>query len=99
MKAWLEQTSPQLACLNGVLSFDSVRDVEYQGVQFLSLDVPECTIDLAGVSYSDSAGLALLLAWYREALKQGKSIRFTAPPANMLALLAVSGLDELISFS
>ena len=99
MKARLEQISPELACLSGALSFDGVRDVELQGIQFMQLDTPACTIDLAGVSYSDSAGVVLLLAWCREARMRGKSIHFTALPANMLALLSISGLDDVIPLS
>ena len=96
MKALLEQATPQLACLSGDLSFHTVRDVERQGVEFIRQAMSSCIIDLTGVTYSDSAGVALLLALYREAKAQGKGIHFTALPANMRSLLAVSSLDDLI---
>lgn len=96
MKAWLECDSPQLARVSGDLSFGSVRAVERQGLQFLQQDAVCCTIDFAGVAYSDSAGIALLLAWLRQARAHHKDIRFAGLPDNMLALLKLSDLDAVI---
>ncbi len=96
MKACLEYDSPQLARVRGDLSFDSVRAVECQGLQFLQQGEAPCIIDFAGVAYSDSAGIALLLVWLRGARANGKDIQFAGLPDNMQALLKLSDLDAVI---
>ncbi|HEB99345.1 MAG TPA: STAS domain-containing protein, partial [Thiotrichales bacterium] len=50
----------------------------------------------SGVGRADSAGLALLVEWMREARRQGREIRFLGMPAQMSAIAEVSGLSELL---
>lgn len=47
--------------------------------------------DLSGVSESDSAGLALLLAWRAYCRKAGGDLQFSFVPARMDALAALTG--------
>ncbi len=54
------------------------------------------TLDLAGVTYSSSAGLALLLDWLRTAQQVKKQPRLRGMPADMLALARVSGLEGIL---
>ncbi len=54
-------------------------------------------VDLAGVSRADSAGVALLIEWQRQAQKQRKPISFFNIPSQMLAIARLSGVDELLS--
>jgi phospholipid transport system transporter-binding protein len=54
-------------------------------------------VDLADVSRADSAGVALLIEWQRQAQKQKKSISFFNIPSQMLAIARLSGVDELLS--
>jgi len=54
-------------------------------------------IDLAEVSRSDSAGLALLLEWQRVAEQQDIQLSFRNLPEQMQAIIQVSGLEKLIS--
>lgn len=53
-------------------------------------------IDLGGVSHADSAGVALLVEWMREARQAGKEIRFLNIPRQMLAIARVSSLDGIL---
>lgn len=53
-------------------------------------------IDLAEVTRSDSAGLALLIDWMRLAKTTNKEIMFYNIPAQMLAIANASGVDELL---
>jgi len=52
--------------------------------------------DLAGVTRSDSAGLALLVEWMREARKKDIEVHFTNIPAQMEAIARASNLRELL---
>lgn len=53
-------------------------------------------IDLSRVTRADSAGLALLVTWMRQAKQTDKNIRFEHLPAQMLAIAKASGLDEFL---
>tara|TARA_R110001606_G_scaffold399310_1_gene584715 strand:- start:44909 stop:45214 length:306 start_codon:yes stop_codon:yes gene_type:complete len=87
----------ETGCINvcGDLTFTTVNNLL---VTSRSVFAPIATldIDLAAVSCSDSAGLALLIDWIRAAKQQNKSILFHNIPAQMLAIAHTSGLDELL---
>lgn len=57
----------------------------------------DVAIDLAKVSRSDSAGVALLLEWLRQAKKAGRGIRFNNMPPQMHELARVAGVDKLLA--
>lgn len=54
-------------------------------------------ISCAGVSESDSAGLAVLLEWLALAKRHGRNIRFTALPAPIQAVAQLSNVDTLLN--
>lgn len=56
-------------------------------------------IDLAGVTRADSAGLALLIQWQREAQARQRAIRFQHIPDQMLAMARLSGVDQLLGLN
>ncbi|HSB95519.1 MAG TPA: STAS domain-containing protein [Spongiibacteraceae bacterium] len=90
-------TTPDALALTGVLGFVSVVELEPLGVKWLREQAAAvCTIDLAAVSYSSSAGLVLLLAWLRIATQLGKTLHIKNMPADMAALASVGGLVELL---
>jgi phospholipid transport system transporter-binding protein len=51
-------------------------------------------IDLNDVTRSDSAGVALLVAWMRLAQRNKQTIVFHNVPEQMMAIASSSGLDE-----
>ncbi|MBL1321836.1 MAG: STAS domain-containing protein [Methylophaga sp.] len=53
-------------------------------------------IDLAAVTRSDSAGLALLIDWMRLAKTNSKEIMFYNIPVQITAIANASGVDELL---
>ena len=55
------------------------------------------SIDLKQVSRSDSAGVALLIEWMRQAKKNNKAIRFNNIPEQMHEIAEGSGVDELLA--
>jgi phospholipid transport system transporter-binding protein len=83
--------------VSGVLDFDSVIELQAVGLQWLS-DCPAavCRLDLGGVTYSTSAGIALLLDWLRAAAAAGKTLEIQNIPADMAAIARVSGLDSIL---
>jgi phospholipid transport system transporter-binding protein len=81
--------------LFGDLSFTTVPDLR-GGLDIRSADRPGISIDLAGVTRSDSAGLALLIEWLRESERQGKTITFLNMPAQMQSIARVCGLEGIL---
>jgi phospholipid transport system transporter-binding protein len=84
--------------VRGELNFATVRDV-LKLSQSLFLQTKELNIDLSAVESADSAGLALIIEWYRIAAQTGKKIRFIAVPAQLRALAKISDVDELLGLS
>ena len=56
----------------------------------------EVRIDLAGVTRSDSAGLALLVEWLRLAQKQGVTLQFHNLPVQLREIARISDLLPLL---
>ncbi len=58
---------------------------------------PSVTVDLAGVTEVDSSALSLLLEWRREAVRNGREIRYRNLPASLKSLAELYGVTELLS--
>lgn len=56
----------------------------------------ETVIDLGGVLRADSAGVALLLEWVRDAHDANASLTFVNAPAQMRAIIDFCALNDVI---
>lgn len=84
------------AYLSGALNFESVVALDDEVSDWLKGKMPEgCAVDLAGVEYSSSVGIALLLGWMRIAQHAGGRLKIHNIPADMQAMAEVGGLSEL----
>ncbi len=81
--------------VGGSLTFATVNDVLCQAEPLLT-NVATFDIDLIGVTLSDSAGVALLVHWMRDAGQYNKDIVFRNIPAQILAIANASDLDTLL---
>ena len=59
----------------------------------------ELHVDLQNVERADSAGVALLIEWRREASRQQCTIRFHNIPSQLLAIARLCGVDELLALN
>ncbi len=58
---------------------------------------PEVTsIDLGAIDDADSSALAVLFAWLRDAKARNTDLRIVNPPAGLLSLAALYGVDEFL---
>ncbi len=78
------------------LTFATTPQLYLQTGNMFNTPLPLLTFDLAGVTRVDSAGLALMLEWRREAQRRGKNIRFQNIPAQLAAIAKVSGLNGIL---
>jgi phospholipid transport system transporter-binding protein len=84
--------------ISGALDRHTARQAyEKANVYFNGVDA--LTIDLKEVSFTDSAGLAVLLAWIRRSKAQAVRLTFVNLPEKMKDLSRVSGLDHLLLLS
>jgi phospholipid transport system transporter-binding protein len=56
----------------------------------------EVEFDLSGVENGNSAGVALLIAWFREAERLDKRIVFRHVPEDLLNIVDLSGLTPVL---
>jgi phospholipid transport system transporter-binding protein len=81
--------------LAGELSFASVKQALRQTANLL--DSPNRTVfDLAEIAKADSAGLALMLEWLRQADASGVELHYAQLPGQLLAMAQVAGIDSIL---
>lgn len=93
--AKIELTADNLLLVSGALTVDTVTKVWHTGQKLMS-GKTALEIDLTNVTQGDSSGLALVLAWIREARQRRITIKFKHIPAQLLAIAKVGGLTEII---
>lgn len=93
--ASFEILSEGRARVAGALEFDTVTALLPSGSTAIEQGRAS-TIDLSGVTASDSAGLALLIEWLSVAQAAGRTLRFENIPLQIHQLGALSEVDELI---
>lgn len=81
--------------LIGKLNFQSVPDIQRDFSRLLPTQTA-WDIDLSGVQFSDSSGLALLAECLRLAKWHQFSVRFLHMPQQMLSMARVTGLEKLL---
>lgn len=84
--------------VSGVLDFDTVPALMKEA-EILLKNQPEISVDLADVTDSNSAGLALLLEMIRVTKLQNRTINFKNLPEQICIVANAYGIDgELESF-
>ena len=60
-------------------------------------DAGDTVVDFSGVTDADSAALALMFKWQRDAERRGRKVVCRNIPANVMALARLYGVEELVS--
>jgi len=92
----IRSTSPATLAVTGALVFDSAAHALKQADELLK-KTPHDTLDLAGVTATDSAGLACVLAVLATARRQGGKLRVVNMPASLNALARVCEVGPLLA--
>lgn len=82
--------------LAGELDFAHVRAELDRLDRAIGSGAGALTVDLAGVTRADSAGLALLLEITRRAKARGRALSFTGTPAQVRKLAEFFGIATLL---
>lgn len=81
--------------LSGALTLWSVPSL-WKQLESSRLLATAVSADLTGVGASDSSGLALLVAWKAACRKAGHDLQFSAMPARLTALAALTDAGVLL---
>lgn len=81
--------------ISGELDVDNVPARLRQSANWFATG-QETVIDLKAVTRADSAGVALLLEWIRDARAANASLAFINTPPQMRAIIDFCALNELI---
>ncbi|OQX37436.1 MAG: hypothetical protein B0D91_06670 [Oceanospirillales bacterium LUC14_002_19_P2] len=93
----VEVTAPGKIALKGAVDVDTAAELEVAGMALIDSQVsPLWEVDLSAVTRADSAALALLLSWMRDAGNKQIGLTFTGFPDELMALAGVCGVDSLL---
>jgi len=95
MAARLEDQGEGSFAVLGELNFATVQKL-WEESTALFRQRPPLSIDLGGVSRSDSTGVALLVEWLRLVRSRGTDLRFRNIPSQMEAIIQIADLEELL---
>ncbi len=80
--------------IRGKLTFQTVPQFFAHTQEILVAGNGPVTVDLAGVTLADSAGIALLVEWRQEARAAGRTLAFANIPEQVRKIIHVSGLQQ-----
>ncbi len=84
--------------VSGELTFSSVSSLLAKSLEYFSSQ-NALQVDLAGVTHSDTAGVALLVEWMRMAKQRDAQLSFSNIPEQMWAIIEVSDLGSRLPLS
>lgn len=83
--------------IGGALTLDGASAALQTGRDALAGMPPgDAVFDLGQVSEVDSAGLAVVFAWLRDARAAQRELRFAGLPQQLLSLAAVYGVSDML---
>jgi phospholipid transport system transporter-binding protein len=81
--------------LRGVLGYGTARTALENGAALFG-DARVIKIDLSGITFADSAGLALLIEWVSWARTQHRELRFFELPSEIRAIARICEVEDLL---
>lgn len=82
--------------LEGAVTMATVINLRTTGLRVFGQGSGPLDVDLSEVSRADSGALALLVDWLAWARAARRVLKFSAPPAALLALARLSDVEELL---
>jgi phospholipid transport system transporter-binding protein len=82
--------------ISDALTFDTVARMLAASESWFRPDAGPLTIDLAGATRVDSAGVALLLEWQERAERAGRKLNFVRAAEQVHQIVQVSGLGKAL---
>lgn len=85
--------------VSGELSMHTAADAVREGENVIRQAEGELVFDLAALRDCDSAALAVLLEWRREAARAGRALHWRNVPERLRQLARISELESVLAFA
>ncbi len=85
--------------LTGEMDLSNAGEVERELQHVEATDAATILLDLSGLAFMDSTGIRLLISADARARADSCRLRLTRPPAQVLRVLCIAGVDELLPFN
>ena len=82
--------------LSGAISFENFAGMRQAGEALVDQATGTASIDLQAIEHANSLTVGAMVAWFRHAQKQGKSVSFTHVPPDLRKIIRVSGLTDIL---
>ena len=90
-------TAPGRFAVRGPLTFANARSARNEGLHALrNSREGDLEMDCAGITHSDSAGLAVMLDWMAIMKREGRPLCFANLPQGLLAVARISGVEGML---
>ncbi|MGD0958539.1 MAG: STAS domain-containing protein [Methylomonas sp.] len=97
-KLTLTMLAPDSYSLTGDMTFAGIDRRTVDSFKLLKAS-NQLSIDLAAVTVTDSAGLALMIEWIKFSNRQGILLKFKNIPVQLISLAKLCGLDQIAHFT
>jgi len=87
---------PGRLAVRGAMTFATVSALYSDSLASAGTADGPLTIDLGEVDRADSAGMALIVEWYRLAKAAGRPVSLANPSDQVTRLIKVSGLENIL---
>ena len=81
--------------VSGTVDFGNFAEVRSLGEEMLG-DGQHAAVNVGGLDVANSVAVALLLAWFRQANREGRSIVFVDVPRDLRNIIDFSGLSSVL---
>ncbi len=92
------QAAPDRLTVSGPLTFETAKQAYEAGLRVVRSGSTEpLQVDFAGVTHSDSAGLAVVIDWLAQAARAGRKLSFANIPPGIRAAAKISDVEFLLA--
>jgi phospholipid transport system transporter-binding protein len=94
----VQQAAPDRMTVSGALTFATARRAYDAGLRVMrSGSTQPLHVDCAGVTHSDSAGLAVLIDWLAQGTRINRQVLFANVPPGIRAAAKISDVEFLLA--
>jgi phospholipid transport system transporter-binding protein len=104
MGSHLEMSEAQLISVTegelrllGVVDYDNAPLLAPQIDYYLNASKPALAVDMSQVTHIDSAGMALLIDWFKKAQRKGVILQFCHVPSQLARIAALTQADKILN--
>lgn len=85
--------------LAGEMDLANAADVELELIRAEATNATQIVIDLSELAFMDSTGIRLLITAHARSRTDGHRLVLIRPPARVLRVLTIAGVDGLLPFA